>query len=163
MEMTSKKVINRIFNALILLFFATPFLFMFYGQLQQGSPGLDFQVLIAENPNLNILFITSFITPFIGYYMLRLKQELNEDADVELILSHLILAVISFVIMGNVTYGLFISILTYFIFRNWKIGFKEVPRYFKKNGINLTDFLAPIAFLIVAILVRVMLILVTNA
>lgn len=162
MEMTSKKVINRIFNALIILFFATPFIFMFYGQLQQRAIGLDFQELLAASPNLNILFITSFITPFIGYYMLRLKQELAEDADVEMILTHLILAVISFIIMGNITYGLFISILTFFIFRNWKITLKNIPEYYKEHGVHITDFLAPIAFLIVAIIVRIMLTLVTN-
>lgn len=162
MEMTSKKVINRIFNALIILFFATPFIFMFYGQLQQRAIGLDFQELLAASPNLNILFITSFITPFIGYYMLRLKQELDEDADVEMILTHLMFAVISFIIMGNITYGLFISILTFFIFRNWKISFKDIPKYYKKHGLHITDFLAPLAFLVVAIIVRVMLTLVTN-
>lgn len=163
MEMTSKKVINRIFNALITLFFATPFLFMLYGQLQQGAIGLDFQELLAGSPNLNILFITSFITPFIGYYMLRLRQELDENADVEMILSHLILAVISFIIMGNVTYGLFVSILTFFIFRSWKVALKAIPKYFQKNGFHITDYLAPMTFLVVAILVRIMLTLVTNA
>lgn len=162
MEMTNKKGINRIFSALILLFFATPFLFVFYGQLQQGAIGFDLQELLAENPTFNILFITSFITPFVGYYMIRLKQELDENADVELILSPLIISTVSFVIMGNITYGLFVAILAYFIFRNWKVRFKEIPQYFRKNGFNVKDFLAPIAFFIVAVIVRIMLILVTN-
>lgn len=160
--MISKKVINRIFNALITLFFATPFIFLFFGQLQQGSLGLDFETILAENPGINLLFITSFITPFVGYYMLRLKQELDEDADAEMILMHLMIAVVSFIIMGNATYGLFLAILTYFIFNNWKVHLKDIPQYFKIRGVHIKDFLAPLAFFTVAILVRIMLTMVTN-
>lgn len=163
MEMTNKKVINRIFNALIILFFATPFLFMFYGQLQQGMIGFDFQQLLAANPNLNILFITSFVTPFIGYYMLQIKQELDGNADVEVVLMHLLAVSISFLIMGNITYSLFTGILIYFIFRSWKIELKAFYQYYKKNDIEFNNFIVSLVILIIAVTIRIMLTLVANA
>ena len=164
MEMTNKKVINRIFNALIILFFATPFLFMFYGQqFSKGMIGFDFQQLLAANPNLNILFITSFVTPFIGYYMLQIKQELDGNADVEVVLMHLLAVSISFLIMGNITYSLFTGILIYFIFRSWKIELKAFYQYYKKNDIEFNNFIVSLVILIIAVTIRIMLTLVANA
>ena len=78
MEMTSNKVVTRLYNALVILFYATPFLFLIYGQLQQQVVGIDIREILEMNPYLNITFITSFVTPFIGLYLTHVKQEFKE-------------------------------------------------------------------------------------
>lgn len=163
MEMINNKATSRIYNILVVLFFATPFLFIFYGQFQQRMIGINFQEILTTNPTLNVSFITSFVTPFIGFYMLRLKQGLEEGLSKEGLLTNLLAIAVSFLIMANVTYGLFVGILIYFMNFEWKIGFKGVYRYYKKNTFVLKEWVAPIAVLLVAVLIRLMLILVSNA
>lgn len=162
MEMTKNHLINRMFNTLIILFFATPFLFILYGQLQQQMIGIDIREILEMNPYLNVIFITSFVTPFIGFYMLHLKQELEKELSREVALTHLFAITISFLIMGNFTYGLFVSILIYFMYLEWKTGVKEIYRHFKAKTFNIKDWLAPIIILIIALIIRFMLMLVSN-
>lgn len=162
MEMTKNKVIDRLFSVLIVLFFATPFLIILYGQLQQQIVGIDIRTIIELNPYLNIIFITSFITPFIGLYMLHLKKEMDKDISKELWLIQLIVVSIGFLIMGNNTYGLFVSILVYFIILDWHIQVKSLFRFIRKNILNIKMWVAPFAVLLVSIGVRLMLTLVSN-
>lgn|SRR5690625_1940479 len=162
MEMTNNKVINRIYQVLMVLFFATPFLFIFYGQLQQRMIGIDMQEVLETNPYLNVTFIASFVTPFIGFYMLRLKQAFEEGLSREVMLTNLGVIAVSFLIMGNVTYGLFVGILLYFMNFEWKIGFKGISRYYKQNGFNWKEWIAPVAVLLIAGLIRSMLMLISN-
>ena len=163
MEMTNNKVINRIYNALVVLFFATPFLFIFYGQLQQRMIGIDLQEILSKNPYLNVTFIASFVTPFIGFYMVRLRQALDENLSKEIFLTNLTVITFSFLVIGNFNYGLFVSILVYFINYDWKIGVKGIYRYYKKHGFNIKEWIAPIAVLTVAIVIRAMLLLVSSS
>lgn len=163
MDIMNKKNVNRIFSVLIILFFATPFLFILYGQLQQQMMGIDIREILEVNPYLNVVFITSFVTPFVGFYMLHLKQELEKELSREVAVTHLFAIVISFLIMGNFTYGLFVSILIYFMCVEWKIGIKTIYRYFKGKSINFKEYVAPTAVLVVAILIRFMLVFVSNS
>src|SRR5699024_7281539 len=162
MYLMNKKVTNHIFNGLIILFFATPFLFILYGQVQQYIIGINIKEILETNPYLNVIFITSFITPFIGFYMLHLKQESKKNLSREVFLIQLFIVAISFLIMGNYTYGLFIFILIYFICMKWKIGIKKAYSYLKKLKFSVKDWLAPIGLLAIATLIRIMLILVSN-
>lgn len=163
MEMIKHNIINRMFNTLIILFFATPFLFILYGQLQQQMIGIDIREILEVNPYLNVVFITSFVTPFIGFYMLHLKQELEKDLSREVVLIHLLAITISFLIMGNFTFGLFVSILIYFMYLEWKAGVKAIYRHFKAKAFNIKDWLAPISVLVIAVIIRSMLLLVSNS
>lgn len=160
MEMSKNKVTERLFNALIVLFFATPFLFLLYGQLQQAMVGVDLQEILEMNPYLNVVFITSFITPFIGFYMLQLKKELDSGFDLELILIQLLVVTIGFIVMGNVTYGLFVSILVYFYILYEKIKIKDVFNYIRTHASKLSFWVRPTVVMAVSLLVRVMLTLV---
>lgn len=162
MEMTNNKIINRVYSVLIALFFATPFLFIFYGQLLHRMEGIGFQELLSINPYLNVTFITSFITPFIGLYMLHLKQEFIKGLNKEVILTNILSIAVSFLIMGNVTYGLFVSILIYFMYFEWKTGIKSIYNYYRMSTFNIKDWLAPISVLLVGALIRSMLVLVSN-
>lgn len=162
MEMTSNKVVTRLYNALVILFYATPFLFLIYGQLQQQVVGIDIREILEMNPYLNITFITSFVTPFIGLYLTYIKQEFEENSIKEEVLINLVAITISFLIMGNITYGLFVSILVYFIYLEWRIGVKGWFNYYRSKAFSIKDWIAPISVLLVGVLIRVMLVLVTN-
>lgn len=161
-EMINNKIIKRIFNILVVLFFATPFLLIFYGQLQYQTIGINMRELLEVNQYFNVIFITSFVTPFIGLYMLRLKEELGQKLSKESFLTHLFTITISFLIMGNITYGLFISILIYFIITKWKIRIKDIYHYYKNKKFKLKEWILPIVILVVAIGIRYMFILVEN-
>lgn len=162
MQITSNKIINRIFNLLILLFFATPFLFFLYSQFQQQSLGVAIKKVIETTPYLNVVFITSFVTPFIGYYMLRLKQEFDKNISREVFLVHLLIIAISFLIMGNVTYGVFVFILIYFMLFEWKVNILSVIRFFKLRNLKHKSYLAATTVLIISLGIRIMFTLVSN-
>lgn len=163
MEMTTNKMITRLYNVLILLFFATPFLFILYGQLQQQIVGIDIREILEINPYLNITFITSFVTPFIGLYMMHIRQEFEKTPINEELITHLVAITVSFLIMGNITYGLFVSILIYFMYLEWKIGIKALYKYHKNKKFSIKNWLEPTGVLIVSIIIRFMLILVSNS
>lgn len=163
MYLMNKKLTNYIFNGLIILFFATPFLFMLYWQAQQYMIGINIKEILEMNPYLNVIFITSFITPFIGFYMLYLKQELEKNLSKEVFILHLFIIVISFLIMGNYTYGLFIFILIYFIGMEWKIEINKVYYRLKEVKFSFKNWLAPIILLVTAILIRLMFMFVSNS
>lgn len=132
--MLDNKIINRLFISLILLFFATPFLVILYGQLQGNLLGIDIQTLIEQNVQFNLMFIMGFITPFIGFYMFHLKKELEKAENLNEILVSLILILLSFLIMGNLSYALFMGILVYFMMKNAQIRMREI---FKSISYNL--------------------------
>lgn len=157
-EIIGNKIINRLFSTLIILFFATPFIFFFYGQLLGNAMGIDFKELLESNIYLNITFTTSFITPFIGYYLLLLKQKLAEGEAIEFVLLKLSVVAISFLVMSNATYALFLSILTFFMFKEWQVTIKKLVNYIKEKNWAVKDWLSTGAILIVAIVIRIMLI-----
>lgn len=160
MEMTNKKVSSLLFNLIIILFFANPFILILYTQFL----GINIQEIITVNPQINVLFITSFITPFIGYYMLRLKQNLEDDSrKVEETTIYLIVIAISLLIMGNSTFAIFVSTLVFYIFYQRKMSIQIIVNYFKKKNKVLTEWIAPIAILVVAICIRFMLILASTS
>lgn len=160
MEMTNKKVSSLIFNLIIILFFLNPFLLMLYTQFL----GISIQEIITVSPKMNVLFITSFITPFIGYYMLQLKQRLEDDnKKIEGTVVYLIVIAISLLIMGTSTFAIFVSILVFYMFYQWKMSIQIIVNYFKKKKIVFREWIAPTAILIIAICIRFMLILVSNS
>src|SRR5699024_6900980 len=64
MEMTSKKIIEVLFNLIIVILFDHPLFLILYTQLS----GIDLQNLIAMNTYCYIMFIKSFIYPYIVIY-----------------------------------------------------------------------------------------------
>lgn len=158
MELSSKKIVEFIFNLIIGVLFAYPFLLILYTQFL----GIDLQNLIAANPYWNIMFIQSFITPFIGFYVLRLKENLVNDKEVGTIIIHLFALAIGLLIMKNQTFSIFIFILISYLFYHWKIKIKDLQNSFKKGNFNFKDFLAPIAVLSVALIIRLMFNIVSN-
>ena len=158
MELSSKKIVEFIFNLIIGVLFAYPFLLILYTQFL----GIDLQNLIAANPYWNIMFIQSFITPFIGFYVLRLKENLVNDKEVGTIIIHLFALAIGLLIMKNQTFSIFIFILISYLFYHWKIKIKDLQNSFKKGNFNFKDFLGPIAVLSVALIIRLMFNIVSN-
>src|SRR5699024_9816905 len=125
---------------------------------------ISIQVIIRFGLKFNVLFITSFITPFIGYYMLQLKQRLEDDnKKIEGTVVYLIVIAISLLIMGTSTFAIFVSILVFYMFYQWKMSIQIIVNYFKKKKIVFREWIAPIAILIIAICIRFMLILVSNS
>lgn len=150
-------MLNRIFITLILLFFAMPFLFVVYAQFYGNSIGLGLQALLQTDPAMNVAFITSFVIPFIGFYMFNVKKQWDADVDVELVLMNLLSIGIAFLIMGNSTFALFVLILSYFIYFQEKVKIKQFFLYFKdykKNSLEIKQFLAPLAVIGVSILIQ---------
>ncbi|SHF10319.1 hypothetical protein SAMN02745249_01820 [Atopostipes suicloacalis DSM 15692] len=156
--MTSKKIIEFIFNLIIVVFFAYPFLLILYTQFL----GIDLQKLISMDPYWNIMFIQSFITPFIGFYILQLKERLANDRKVETIILQLLVLAIGFLIMGNATFSITIFILIFYLFYYWKIKIKDFQYIFKKENFSFKDYLVPLTILSIAVIIRIMLNLVSN-
>lgn len=152
--MLDNKIINRLFISLILLFFATPFLVILYGQLQGNLLGIDIQTLIEQNVQFNLMFIMGFITPFIGFYMFHLKKELEKAENLNEILVSLILILLSFLIMGNLSYALFMGILVYFMMKNAQIRMREIFKSISYNKTMIKNQLASIVFILLSILIK---------
>lgn len=149
---------NRILNVLILLFFATPFLFIVYGQLQAGAIGVEFEEILASNPQVNMLFLTSFITPFIGYYLLRIKETIKEGSHIGKVKVDIIAISFSFLLMGNITYAMFTLVLLYFLLHENKISFKTFIAALKINKVK--NYVAPLVAMGTTAIIRMMLILI---
>src|SRR5699024_3565736 len=158
MEMTRKKIVEFIFNLIIIILFAYPFLMVLYTQFL----GIDLQNLIAMNPYWNIMFIQSFITPFIGFYILQLKESLANDRKVETIILQLLVLAIGFLIMENTTFSIIIIILISYLFYYWKIKIKDLQYIFKKEKFCFKDYLPSLTVLLIAVIIRIMLNLVSN-
>lgn len=156
--MTSKKIIEFIFNLIIVVLFAYPFLLILYTQFL----GIDLQKLIAMDPYWNIMFIQSFITPFIGFYILQLKERLANDRKVETIILQLLVLAIGFLIMGNATFSITIFILIFYLFYYWKIKIKDIQYFLKKENFSFKDYLVALTILLIAVIIRIMLNLVLN-
>lgn len=154
--MINTKVNERIFNLLILIFFATPFLFVLYGQMQGNIKGFNIEEMLTNNPYLNVMFITSFLTPFIGFYLLHIKKQLKDKGLIELVLGNLLLIGISFIFLQNLTFALFIFILFYFIFLNSNLRVKELFKYPYFTKTSLKEMLGSFVILILSIIVRYM-------
>lgn len=158
MEMTSKKIIEVLFNLVIVILFAHPFFLILYTQLS----GIDLQNLIAMNPYWNIMFIKSFISPFIGFYVLQLKEKLIKDRKVEIIILQLIVLAIGLFIMENTTFSVSIFILSFYLFYHWKIKISDLFQYFKKKDFSFKDYLISIGLLLMAVTIRIMIKFVSN-
>jgi len=159
MKITNKKIVELIFNLIIVVLFAYPFLLILYTQFL----GIDFQNLIAANPYWNVMFIQSFITPFIGFYVLQLKESLVNDRKIETVILQLLILAIGLFIMENETFSIFIFILISYLFYHWKIRIRDLQYYLKKMNFKFKDYLAPIAVLSIAVIIRIMFNLVSNA
>lgn len=160
--MAKQKTMNRMFNGLILLFFGTPFLFILYNLVQQGTLNFNLQELLSSDPSINLMFIISFITPFIGYYLLQLKHQLNEKGEGTKISLHLVVTAVSLMIMGNMMYGLLVFILIYFVVRTYKISYTNIFQKIQNKGFAMQTFVGPILLFTLSIIVRVMVTTVNN-
>lgn len=160
--MLNNKRINRLFTMLIILFFATPFLIVGYGQFQGSLVGSNIQTMLEENIYFNLMFIMGFITPFIGLYMFHLKKELENNGDAEKILINLSFITLGYLIMGNSGYALFTAILIYFMLKHSKIRFSNLFKNIQQRKLNIKSQLPLIVFLTIAVLLRIALIR-TNA
>src|SRR5699024_3210099 len=158
MEMTSKKIIEVLFNLIIVILFAHPFFLILYTQLS----GIDLQNLIAMNPYWNIMFIMSFISPFIGFYVLQLKEKLIKDSKVEIIILQLIVLSIGLFIMKNTKFSVTIYILSLYLFYHCQIKISDLFKYFKKKDFSFKDYLISIGLLLMAVTIRIMINFVSN-
>lgn len=157
-EITSRKIIELIFNLIIIVLFSNPLLLIIYTRFL----GINLQNLIAMNPYWNILFIKSFITPFIGYYMIKLKEQSINEEEVKTIVLQLLFMTISLIIMDNTVFSISVFILIFYLFYQYKIKIKDVYHHVVNKKVIIKDWLVPTAFLSVAIIIRVMIILVSS-
>lgn len=148
--MVNKKVISRIFNLLILLFFATPFIYILIEQLKGNLENSHLLNKIQNDVEFNLIFITSFMMPFIGLYMIQIKKDIIKDRRVEKNLIKLFILAVSFLLLGNMTFVIGTAILIILITFKNGISIKDI----KKSSIKLDNFIAPVFFMIIAILVR---------
>lgn len=153
--MLNNKKIDRLFTMLIILFFATPFLIVGYGQLQGSLTGVNIQTMLEENIYFNLMFIMGFVTPFIGFYMFHLKQRLEDNGDAEKVLINLIFIALGYLIMGNSGYALFIAILIYFMLKYSKIRIIKLFRNIQQRKFEVKSQLPIIVFLLISILMRI--------
>lgn|SRR5699024_1197269 len=158
-EITSKKIIELIFNLIIIVLFSNPLLLIIYTRFL----GINLQNLITMNPYWNILFIKSFVTPFIGFYIMQLKEQLINDGEVETVVLYLFFVAIGLLIMENLTFSIFVLILISYLFYQRKIRVEGICHYIKNTKFSVKDWLAPIGLLAIATLIRIMLILVSNS
>lgn len=157
--MKSKKGLNLLFSLTIVILFATPIILILYSQFL----GVDIRKLITMDVQFNVTFIISFITPFIGLYILKLKENVDTDEKIKLVITHLVIIAISLFIMGNLTIAILISILVIYMKYQWELSFKELFDDLKIHSFKMNDWLVPITILFIAIAIRFMLILVSNS
>src|SRR5699024_7417932 len=158
MEMTRKKIVEFIFNLIIVVLFAYPFLMVLYTQFL----GIDLQNIIVMDPHWNIMFIKSFISSFIGCYVLQLKEKLIKDRKVETIILQLIVLAIGLFIMEYATFSVSIFILSFYLFYHWKIKISDLFQYFKKKDFSFKNYLISIGLLLMAVTIRIMIKFVSN-
>lgn len=157
--MKSKKGLNLLFSLTIVILFATPIILILYSQFL----GVDIRKLITMDVQFNVTFIISFITPFIGLYILKLKENVDTDEQIKLVITHLVIIAMSLFIMGNLTIAILISILVIYMKYQWELSFKELFDDLKIHSFKMNDWLVPITILFIAIAIRFMLILVSNS
>lgn len=153
--MLNNKIISRLFTTLIILFFATPFIILAYGQYQASLIGLNIQTLLEESIQFNLLFIIGFFTPFISLYMVQLKKEFENHGETEKTLINLSLIALIFLMMGNAGYALFLTILIYFMLKNSKIRFIDLVEYIQPKEIFNKKQLPILVFFMISILIRI--------
>lgn len=153
--MLNNKIISRLFTTLIILFFATPFIILAYGQYQASLAGLNIQTLLEESIHFNLLFIIGFFTPFISLYMVHLKKEFENHGETEKTLVNLSLIAFIFLIMGNTGYALFITILIYFMLKNSKIQFTNLVEFIQPKEMFSKNRLPILVFFMISILIRI--------
>lgn len=150
--------VKNVMNMVILLFSVTPFLFVFFLNMQLSDSGKSIEYLLSTSPIVSIQLISVCLVAFMAYILKVRKKtiELNKDSIVPYISFSFILIALLF--LGNVTYvGLMIVVL-YMYHSKRALNLKKIDI---KNGINhllSVKLIGEYIILICSILIRLLIV-----
>lgn len=160
LQILANLAVKRLFQGIVVLFFATPFLLLLYFNMAGQANGIDLMEILKDSPRLNIVFVSLFATPFMGYWMIQEKNRLVSGGQLESFVTKMLICFISLLLMGNTTYAFLLVILCYFIFKEESCTFRTIINFYKGVNFQWTEWRSAITMLLMSCLIRGMLIMV---
>ncbi|XJS10437.1 hypothetical protein ACF3NG_09920 [Aerococcaceae bacterium WGS1372] len=122
----SEKMLNRMIYGIIIVFCATPFLFLFYLNLTANLQNTSLVELLRTNAIITVQMLSIFLLP-LAAYILKMKWDKVQDEESHHVLYiSIALLMLSMFLLNNMVHGLLVLILLIFVTKYYRISIKEI-------------------------------------